>query len=236
MNRFKRNIYKTSESQTVILDPFDYIIVTYQYTPPSGEDYDLDTITALRYQSGILSGTTSNNILGTLNNLPTTGCSGRFFTPNTISVIQDSYLAWGGDDNIQAQEGTFGESVVINFKNLGTTETGGIVTSNDVVVDLYAGWHSGTILYPINIKYETFIGGVITREIVGGLETNRFVVDATVQNPGGTRVPITLSESPTPKNITSGNCSAGVDGSNAKQKVASVFFNLLTKVARVEFY
>lgn len=227
MNNFKRNIYKTSESDVIILDSFDYIIVTYQYTPPSGEDYDLDTITALRYQSDTLSGTTSNNILGTLNNLPTTGCSGRFFTPNTVSVIQDSYLAWGGDDNIQTQEGTFGESVVINFKNLGTTETGGIVTSNEVVVDLYAGWHSGTTLYPINVKYETFIGGVISREIVSGIETNRFVTTGTsVSSPQISNL----------KNITLGICSAGIDGVNAKQKVASVFFNLLTKVARVEFY
>jgi len=224
MNNFKRNVFKTSESEVIILDPFDYIIVTYQYAPPSGQDYDLDTITALRYQSDTLSGTASNNILGTLNNLPTTGCSGRFFTPNTISVIQDSYLAWGGDDNLQTQEGTFGESVVINFKNL---ELSNITTSNDVVVDLYAGWHSGTTLYPINVKYETFIGGIISKEIVSGIETNRFVTTGTsVSSPQTSNL----------KNITSGNCSAGVDGVNAKQKVASVFFNLLTKVSRVEFY
>lgn len=232
MNSFKRNIYKTSESDVIILDPFDYIIVTYQYTPPSGQDYDLDTITALRYQSDVLSGTDSSSISGTLNNLPTTGCSGRFFTPTTGTIV-NSFLAWGGDDSGQSQAGTFGESVVINFKNL---ELSGVATSNEVVVDLYAGWHSGTTLYPINVKYETFIGGVITKEFVGGLETNRFVVDATEENPNGTRIPITSSQSSTLKNITPGNCGAGVDGVNAKQLVASVFFNLLTKVARVEFY
>ena len=226
MRSFKKNIYKTSESDSniIILNPFDYIIVTYQYTPPSGQDYDLDTITALRYQSDTLSGTTSDNILGTLNNLPTTGCPGRFFTPNTISVIKDSYLAWGGDDNVQTKEGTFGESVVINFKNL---ELSNITTSNDVVVDLYAGWHSGTTMYPINVKYETFTGGIISREIVNSVETNRFVTTGTsVSSPQISNL----------KNITAGSCSAGVDGVNAKQKVASVFFNLLTKAARVEFY
>lgn len=226
MRSFAKNIFRSSNSETIALDPFDYIIITYQYSPPSGQDYDLDTITALRYQSDTLSGSDSANISGTLNSLPTVGCSGRFFTP-AASTINSSYLVWGGDDVGQTQAGTFGESVVINFKNL---ELSGVTTSNDVVVDLYAGWHSGTSLYPISVKYETFTGGVISKEVVivegSSIETNRFVTT-------GTSIFLQTSNL---KNITPGSCGAGVDGVQPKQKVASIFFNLLTKVSNVEFY
>lgn len=224
MNKFKKNIFKTSESEAIALSPFDYAIVTYEYTPPNGSDYDLDTITALRYESSILGGANSANITGTLNSLPTVGCGGALFSPSNPPTIQDSFLAWGGDDVVQTQAGTFGESVVINFKNLGLS---GIATSNNVVVDLYAGWHSGTASYSITIKYETFIGGTITREVVSSVTTNRFVTTGTS---------VSTPQISNPKNITQGVCSVGVSGVNAKQKVGSIFFNLATKSSRVEFF
>lgn len=229
MWNFKRDIYKQeNELQVVVLQPFDYIIVTFQYTPPIGQDYDLDTITTFRYPSSVLSGTTLDNTIGFIPGTGVVGC-GATSGANVPSGSNytNGYLFWGGDDVNQTVSGTFGESVVISFKNL---EISGITTSPDIIADLYAGWHSRTNVnnvtdpYPINIKYETFIGGVISKEIVGAVVTNRFV---------STGTPVSPPQVSNLTQIISGKCGQGVD---IKRKVASISFNLFTKVANVTFY
>jgi hypothetical protein len=104
-------------SNVVILDPFDYIIVTYQYNPDSGQDYDLDTMTTLRYPTSTITGVSMSNTLGFITNTGLVGCGSPFGATIPEGNINNAYLAFGGDDVVQTVAGAFGESVVINFKN-----------------------------------------------------------------------------------------------------------------------
>jgi len=207
-------------AQTVVLNNFDYIIVTYQYNPPTGLDYDLDTLTTFRYPTSTLSGTTSSNTTGFITGTGVVGCGASTVIP-IGRTFNNSYLYFGGDDAGQTVDGAFGESVVINFKNLANS---GLLTSDDVIAELFAGWHSGPSVYPISIKYETFIGGTISRYITpGGVITNRFISDGTVV------VAATISD---PINVIPGSCTTGV---NTKRRMASISYNVVTDVASISF-
>ena len=201
------------------LDPFDYIIVTYQYNPPIGQDYDLDTLTTFRYPTSTLAGSTSSNTTGFIPGTGVVGCGASTNIP-IGSNYDTAYIYFGGDDVGQSVDGSFGESVVINFKNL---ENSGTLTSNNIIAELFSGWHSGTSVYPISIKYETFIGGVISKEIVGGITTNRFVSTGTV---------VAAATISNPINIITGSCSSGVD---IKRNVASISYNTITASASINF-
>ena len=229
--------------EDVPLEPFDYIIVTYEYTPPINPngngidrlDYDLDTITTLRYATGTLTGNSASTIAGFIPGTGTVGCatgaSGADSTRPSGVPLNSAYLRFGGDDAGQQLGNVFGESVVVNFKNL---KDASITTSNDIVVELYAGWNSqqgGYTPFPINIKYETFIGGTVSREVVGLITTNRYV---------STGTSVSSPQVSPPKTITTGTCSTGIDVSTGpsgyKQHVASINYNLVTKISSVIFH
>ena len=233
MFSLKKSIYKTRriEESVVELDPFDYIIVTYQYTPPQGSDYDLDTITTFRYPTSTLTGTSASGLTGFIPGTGKVGCGTGNGNPDSVvpsgTTINTAYMVYGGDDSGQSIAGTFGESVVINFKNL---DNANITTSDDIIVELYAGWHSGTIgPYPITVKYETFIGGTISREVVGGVTTNRYVTTGTS---------VSSPQISPPIQIIRGICGSGIESkaNGIKRHVASINYNLTTKVANVTFY
>ena len=217
------NTVTFTTTQTTVLTAFDYIIVTYQYNPPVGVDYDLDTLTTFRYPNATLAGSTSSNTTGYVAGTGVVGCG----TPSPSNVIptsganmNTSYLYWGGDDNSQSVDGTYGESVVINFKNL---ETSGLLSQTNVIAELFAGWHDGPAgAYPISIKYQTFVGGTISPEVVGGITTNRFVSTGTVVA-AATSIPIS---------VISGNCSSGV---SVKRNMASIAYDTITNAATVTF-
>jgi len=202
---------------TTELSAFDYIIVTYQYAPPT--DYDLDTLTTFRYPTSTLAGNQSSNTTGFIPGTGVVGCGAATVIP-AGATINTAYLYFGGDDVGQSVAGTFGESVAINFKNL---ENSGILTSTSVIAELFAGWQSGTTAYPISIKYETFIGGTISREVVGGVTTNRLISNGTV---------VAAATISSPINIISGGCSQGV---SVKRNVAEISYDTTTNVASIAF-
>lgn len=226
MKNFKKNIYRLSEEEVIILDPFDYAIITYQYTPPSGVDYDLDTISAFRYTNSSVTGIYSGAITGLMTPNSVVGCStvGGNAVPSG-STFNNGYLFWGGDDNLQNQDGTYGESIVVSFKKLKDLA---ITTSPNIAVDLFAGWHYPTIpsnfSHPIKLKYETFIGGVISKEVVGGVTTNRFVSTGTSVSTPQISDDILISV---------GVCN---DGPNIKKRIATINFNLDTNNSSLIFY
>jgi hypothetical protein len=226
MKNFKKNIYRLSEEGVIILDSFDYAIITYQYIPPLGLDYDLDTISAFRYTNSSVTGLESVNIAGLMATNSAVGCGtlGGIAVPSG-STFSNGYLFWGEDDVIQNQDGTYGESIVVNFKNLKNLA---ITTSPNIAVDLFAGWHSPAIpsnfSYPIKLKYETFIGGVISKEVVGGVTTNRFVSTGT-----SVSTPQISDDIPIPV----GTCHTGPD---VKKRIATINFNLDTKQSSLIFY
>jgi len=234
----------------ILLSPFDYIIVTYEYNVPTNPplpapqivyDYDLDTISTLKYPSSTITGATSATIAGFIPDTGVVGCgtgnAGDDAVVPSGTTINTAYLVFGGDDAGQSVAGSFGESVVINFKNL---EDSGILDpdENIIIVELYAGWHSqkedGILVptepYPINIKYETFIGGDITNYVLPpippGTPTNRYISDGTPSDPATNSAPIT---------VISGVCNAGVTGIDPKRKMGSITYNRTTKVALITF-
>lgn len=219
--------------EDVPLEPFDYMIITYQYNPPQGSDYDLDTLSTFRYaNSGPITGATMAETAGFIPGTGTAGCGGDpcggdNSTMPLGSTINTAYMVYGGDDVDQSLDGTFGESIVVNFKNL---KDANITTSNEIVVELYAAWQSGTLgPYPITLKYETFIGGTISQQVVGGVTTKRYV---------STGIPVSGPQVSPEKQLTRGTCGSGVNGpsNNYKQHVASINYNLVTKVSSVIFH
>ena len=234
LNDSKKNGFSVRlVKEDVPLEPFDYMIITYQYDPPPGADYDLDTLSTFRYaNSGPITGATMSQTAGFIPGTGTAGCGGLPCNGDNTrmplgSTINTAFMVYGGDDVSQSLDGTFGESIVVNFKNL---KDANITTSNDIVVELYAGWESGTVgPYPITLKYETFIGGTVSQQVVGGVTTKRYVSNGiSVSGP---------QVSPN-KQITRGLCNSGVDGAlnNYKQHVASINYNLVTKIASAIFH
>ncbi len=155
MKNFKRNIYRLSEpeceitgtaveraAEVIVLDPFDYMIVTYQYDNSLGSR-DLDSATAF-YNTG------------TVEDAKWVGCGqSRYITPTNSNTINNAYLFQAGDDVSNG----LGESIVINFKNL---ELAGISVNNDVRVELYAGWCVAPIPMVTNVSATTYIGGTMS--------------------------------------------------------------------------
>jgi hypothetical protein len=142
---FKQNIYKAKrEDSVVILDPFDYMIVTYSYATDFTRD--LDSATAFAN-----TGTVEDN-------KPVGYNQSGYVTPFSYTPLNNAYLYQNGDDTGNG----LGESIVINFKNL---ELAGISLNNDVRVELYAGWClippqiSGDVA---SVSVTTYSGGTIS--------------------------------------------------------------------------
>lgn len=157
MWNFKREIYKHSvEENTIVLDPFDYMIVTYQYDNSLGSR-DLD------------SATTFQNT-GTVEDNKFVGCgqSAGYITPANTNTINNAYLFQAGDD---VQNG-LGESIVINFKAL---ELATISLNNDVRVELYAGWCQPPFSMAANVSVTTYTGGIMS--ITNNVITSNGVVN-----------------------------------------------------------
>lgn len=151
MKNFKRNIYRSStaicdfivSAEEIILDPFDYMIVTYNYDNSLGSR-DLDSATAFQNT-------------GTVEDNKFVGCGqpSQYATPTPATLLNNAYLFQGGDDVGNGQ----GESIVINFKNL---ELASISLNNDVTVELYAGWCSAPTSMTTNVSATTYLGGTMT--------------------------------------------------------------------------
>lgn len=166
MWNFKRDIYRTAGNngvavdlcygttqvvacescdETVVLDPFDYLIITYQYR---FDDFrrDLDSATGFR---------NTGSSIDTLN----VGCgqNSQYITPSGRN-INTAYLYQAGDDVGNGR----GESIVVNFKNL---QTDNISLHDDVRVELYAGWciHPPQVSGDItNVSITSYSGGTMT--------------------------------------------------------------------------
>lgn len=132
--------------ETVILDPFDYLIVTYQYR---SDDFvrDLDS-------ASVFANT------GSVEDTKFVGCgqNGGYITPNSTRTINNAYLYQAGDDVGNG----LGESIVVNFKQL---ELDNVSVNDDVRVELYAGWclhgsqQSGDLT---NVSVTSYSGGTMT--------------------------------------------------------------------------
>jgi hypothetical protein len=131
--------------ETVILDPFDYMIVTYQYR---FDDFrrDLDSATAFQNTGNVI----DSRFVGC-------GQPGGYIVPAGRN-INTAYLFQAGDDVGNG----LGESIVINFKNV---ETDAISLNDNVRVELYAGWclhapqQSGDIT---NVSVTSYSGGTMS--------------------------------------------------------------------------
>lgn len=144
MKAFKKNIFRVTdvEEDVVILDPFDYMIITYSYR---SDDFQRDLDSATKFAN-----------TGTVEDSKIIGCgqNAGYITPTSGTLLNDAYLFQNGDD---AGNG-LGESIVVNFKNL---ELANISLNNDVQVELYAGWCRGLQLDVASVSVTTYTGGTI---------------------------------------------------------------------------
>jgi hypothetical protein len=216
MKNFKRNIYRLSSSdcdftgiaEEIILDPFDYMIVTYQYDNTGSDAGGRDLDSATTFQN-----------TGTVEDNKFIGCGqpSQYATPTPATLLSNAYLFQGGDDFGNGQ----GESIVINFKNL---ELANISLNNDVRVELYAGWCDAATDRLTNVSAVTYTGGTLTITPGG----NTITSTGTVIN--------TFSSNAVLVPDASGDGCCGVDPLTAKTHVGTVSYNLVTKVASVVFY
>jgi hypothetical protein len=146
--------------QTIILDPFDYLIITYQYR---SDDFvrDLDSATGF-----------ANT--GSAEDVKFVGCgqNSGYITPDGSRTINTAYLYQAGDDVGNG----LGESIVVNFKQLDLDNTS---INNDVRVELYAGWclHGSQVSGDIsNVSITSYIGGTMS------IVNNVIISDGTVVN------------------------------------------------------
>lgn len=151
--------------QTVILDPFDYLIITYQYR---SDDFrrDLDSATGFANTGSIQ----DTKIVGC-------GQNSQYITPDSSRNINNAYLYQAGDDVGNG----LGESIVVNFKQL---DLENVSVNDDVRVELYAGWclHNTQVSGDItNVSITSYIGGTmsITNNVI---TSNGTVVDSFVSN------------------------------------------------------
>lgn len=142
MRDFKHNIYKGSTTE-VVLQTFDYMIVTYTYQT----DYKRDLDSATKFAN-----------TGTVEDTKIIGCgqNSGYITPSAGFGINTAYLYQPGDDVANG----LGESIVINFKNIEP-----IALNDNMQVELYAGW----CLHPPQVSGEaasvsirTYVGGTMT--------------------------------------------------------------------------
>ena len=133
--------------QTVVLDPFDYLIITYQYR---SDDFarDLDSATVFANTGSV----EDNKIVGC-------GQNSSYITPDGSRTINNAYLYQAGDDVGNG----LGESIVVNFKQL---ELDNVSVNDDVRVELYAGWcpGHGTQTFPdlTNVSVTSYSGGTMS--------------------------------------------------------------------------
>jgi hypothetical protein len=213
MFSLKKSIYKTRRIEEVVqLDPFDYMIITYIYDPPAQGSGDLDSAT--RFAN-----------TGSIEDSKWVGCGFGYRTPLGSTPINSSYLYQPGDDS---QDGT-GESIVVNFKNI---EDAGILTNQDITVELYAGWCNPNENRTTNISITTYEGGTLS---LNGLVvlSDGVIKDQFIQN----NLPVRYS-STFPRSC----CDYDYDSNDIqsmdamKTHVATVNYNTITKVASVTFY
>ena len=103
MNSFKKNIFRTSETEILVFDPFDFMVVRFTYTKPAdGTDLDI-----MVYYDG--TGTIYDKDAVGFNQLPNATKIPTDATPDA-----DAYLWWASDD-VALPAGECVEAVVIGI-------------------------------------------------------------------------------------------------------------------------
>ncbi len=227
MWNFKRDIYRTagengtmidlcygatqavacdSCNETVVLEPFDYLIITYQYR---SDDFnrDLDSATGLKN-----TGSDEDNKF--------VGCGqGYYATPDITRDINTAYLFQPGDDVGNG----LGESIVVNFKNMIADN---ISVNDDVRVELYAGWCGGhgtpgnpqTFPDLTNVSITSYSGGnmTITNQVITSDGT---IIDGPFES--------------TDKSVIQMCCG---NAATSKTHIGTINYNLVSKVSNITFY
>jgi hypothetical protein len=227
MWNFKRDIYRTAGNngiavdlcygdskttacascdETVTLDPFDYLIITYQYR---SDDYrrDLDSATGIKN-----TGSAEDNKY--------VGCGqGYYATPNSSRTINTAYLYQPGDDVGNG----LGESIVVNFKNMIADN---VSINNDVRVELYAGWCGGhgapgnpqTFPDLTNVSITSYSGG--TMSVLNQVITsNGTIIDGPFESHDISVIQMCCGAQPP-----------------TKTHIGTIHYNLATKVSNITFY
>lgn len=162
MNSFKKNIFKSSEAEILVFDPFDFMVVRFTYTKPTdGTDLDI-----MVYYDG--TGTIYDKDAVGFNQLPNATKIPTDATPDT-----DAYLWWASDD-VALPAGECVEAVVVGLDNFNTSE---IVIGDIINVYLRVGWYNMIGGGTVDIELQTYLGGTMSKVGTNIINTGGVLVD-----------------------------------------------------------
>ena len=148
MNIFKKNIFRTSEAEVLVFDPFDYMVVRFTYTKPEdGTDLDI-----MVYYDG--TGTVYDKDAVGFNQVPNATKIPTDATPDT-----DAYLWWASDD-VSLPVGECVEAVVIGINKFNTSET---TVGTTIDTYLRVGWYNTIGGGTVDVELKTYLGGTMSK-------------------------------------------------------------------------
>ena len=162
MNSFKKNVFKYSEAEILVFDPFDFMVVRFTYTKPEdGTDLDI-----MVYYDGT----------GTIYDKDAVGYSQ---VPNPIKIPADTtpdadaYLWWASDD-VGLPAGECVEAVVIGINKFNVTE---ITAGTTISTYLRVGWFNTIGGGTADVELKTYLGGTMSKVGTDIINTGGVLVD-----------------------------------------------------------
>lgn len=168
MNNFKKNIYRLSiEEDIIIFDPFDHMVVSFTYTKPTnGTDLDI----MIYYDD---TGTIYDKNAVGYNQIPD-----AIKLPTDATLDTDAYLWWANDD-VRSPPGVCVEAVVLGVKNFTDNVT---VTGDNINIYLRAGWFSTIGDGSVTVNLKTYLGGTMSKVGTDIINTGGTLVDNQSKN------------------------------------------------------
>lgn len=163
MHPFKKMILSKTTQESVVFDPFDYMVVKFTYEKPT-DGSDLDIMIAYADTGTIYDGNAVGFGQGTTDNIK---------IPLNTTPDADAYLWWANDDNA-SPAGTCVEAVVIGVKNLYDNETG---VSNIITIPLRVGWYGAIGTGNVTVRLITYLGGTMSQSGTDIINTGGVLVD-----------------------------------------------------------
>lgn len=163
MHPFKKMILSKTTQESIVFEPFDYMVVRFTYIKPTAGS-DLDIMVAYQDTGTIYDGNAVGFGQGTGDNIK---------IPNNTTLDADAYLWWANDD-AGAPAGSCVEAVVIGVKNLYDNEVG---VADNITVPLRVGWYGIIGDRSVTVQLLTYLGGTMSQSGTDIINTGGVLVD-----------------------------------------------------------
>jgi hypothetical protein len=163
MHPFKKMILSKTTQESVVFDPFDYMVVKFTYEKPTNGT-DLDIMIAYDGTGTIYDGNAVGFGQGSTDNIK---------VPLNITPDADAYLWWANDD-AGSPAGPCVEAVVIGVKNLYDDEVG---VADNITIPLRVGWYGTIGDGSVTVQLLTYLGGTMSQSGTDIINTGGVLVD-----------------------------------------------------------